>query len=250
MKPNNAMRNVNLTHAIAEDLGVAIIKGKYPAETVFAEEALSTTYGASRTALREAIKMLTAKGLIASRPRQGTQVLGEAHWNLLDPDVVRWLLQRNFSIDLLIEFTEVRLAIEPKAAARAARCATAAAKTAIAAAIDRMAAAANGADDPLESDISFHVAVLRASGNRFYENLSQLTETALRFSIRQTNEYKGVPVGNVDDHRRVAEAILKSDSQEASTQMSKMIQEALDLMRDAESRQTSRVRTNDGTAKR
>lgn len=241
-----ASQNANLTHALAEDLGIAIIKGKYPPESVFPENALRSTYRVSRTVLREAVKMLTAKGLIASRPRQGTRVLDEEHWNLLDPDVVRWLLKRKFSIDLLIEFTEIRYSIEPNAAARAARIASPSAKATIAAAIERMAAAERGDDDPLESDISFHVAVLRASGNRFYANLAQLTEAALRFSIRHTNEYKGVRVGNVEDHRRVANAILSGDSQEAGAQMRKLIQSALDLMRDAEQRESGRPRSAGG----
>ena len=74
-------------------------------------------------------------------PRLGIEVLSEAHGNLLDPDVVCGLLQRSFSIDLLIDFTEVRLAMELKAAARAALGADVAAKTAICNAIDRIAAA-------------------------------------------------------------------------------------------------------------
>ena len=117
---SQAPRDRNLTHGIVHDLGIAIIKGKYSPDDMFPEVELCETYGVSRTVLREAVKMLTAKGLIGSRPRQGTRVLPESQWNLLDPDVLRWLLERKFSIELLIEFTEVRLAIEPKAAARAA----------------------------------------------------------------------------------------------------------------------------------
>ena len=108
---------------------------------MFPEVELCETYGVSRTVLREAVKMLTAKGLFGSRPRQGTRVLPESQWNLLDPDVLRWLLERKFSIELLIEFTEVRLAIEPKAAARAARVASSEDKAMIMAAIERMMAA-------------------------------------------------------------------------------------------------------------
>jgi DNA-binding FadR family transcriptional regulator len=234
---NQVSPGQNLTRAIVEDLGIAIIKGKYAPEGLFPEYELCETYRVSRTVLREAVKMLTAKGLINSRPRQGTRILPEREWNLLDPDVLRWLLERNFSIDLLIEFTEVRLAIEPKAAARAARLADPASKRAIAAAIARMKAAEHGEDDPLESDISFHVAVLQASGNRFFANLTELSDAALRFSIRHTNNYKGVRIGNVEDHQRVADAITAGDSEEAGSQMRQLIQGALDLMRKADGEQ-------------
>jgi DNA-binding FadR family transcriptional regulator len=132
--------------------------------------------------------------------------------------------------------------MELKAAARAALGADVAAKTAICDAIDRMAAAERGSCDPLEADISFHVAVLQASGNRFYANFSQLTKTALRFSIRHTNSYKGVRIGDVEDHRRIAAAILDGDSHEAETQMSNLIQGALDLMRDAEAHDAAGAR--------
>ena len=65
--------------------------------------------------------MLTTKGLLKARPRQGTWEEPEDNWNLLDPDVLRWLLERNFSPRVLLECTQVRLAIEPMAAALATR---------------------------------------------------------------------------------------------------------------------------------
>src|ERR1700761_1142001 len=122
------MRNAvghNLTYTIVEQLGQAIVTGAYNASNTFPIEAdLCKQFGASRSVLREAVKMLTAKGLLRARPRQGTSVEPEQHWNLLDPDVLRWLLERKFSLSLLAEFTEVRLEIEPMAAHLAARHAT------------------------------------------------------------------------------------------------------------------------------
>jgi DNA-binding FadR family transcriptional regulator len=221
----------NLTYSIVQDLGIAIVTGSYTAKNPFPVEAdLCTQYRASRSILREAVKMLTAKGLLGARPRQGTWVQPESSWNLLDPDVLRWLLERKFSPALLIEFTQVRLAVEPEAAALAARVATAPAKAAVKAAIDRMLAAERGEDDPLGSDIAFHVAVLDASGNRFYMQLRELIETALRFSIRMTNRYKGVRLASVNDHKRVSDAILAGDSVRAAAAMRALMQEALELI--------------------
>ena len=80
------------------------------------------------------------------------------------------------------------------------------------------------------SDIAFHVAVLRASRNRFYAQLTELTATALRFSIRTTNLYKGVRLVSVADHKRVADAIIAGRPAVAAEAMRKMIQEALDLI--------------------
>ena len=107
-------------------------------------------------------------------------------------------------------------------------------------AIERMQAAERGDDDPLESDIAFHVAVLRASMNRFYAQLTELTATALRFSIRTTNRYKGVQLASVADHKKVADAILAGRPAAAQEAMRKLIQEAMDLIISREERHTRR----------
>jgi DNA-binding FadR family transcriptional regulator len=235
------VRGRNLTYSIANSLGVAIVTGTYSADNPIPIEAeLCRQFDASRTALREAVKMLTAKGLLGSRPRLGTWVQPEHKWNLLDPDVLGWLLERNFSPALLIEFTEIRLAVEPGAAALAARVAGPAEKTAIREAVARMAAADRGDDDPLDADIAFHVAVLRGSRNRFYAQLTGFTSTALRISIRTTNRYKGVQRASIPDHRKIADAIFAGRPVAAGEAMRKLIQEAMDLVMKRESANTNR----------
>jgi len=240
-------RGQNLTYSIVHDLGVAVVTGTYSEQNPFPVEAeLCRQYGASRSVLREAVKMLTAKGLLGARPRQGTWVQPEENWNLLDPDILGWLLERKFSPALLIDFTEIRLAVEPGAAALAAKVAGAAEKAAVASAIERMQAAERGDDDPLESDIAFHVAVLRASRNRFYAQLTGLTATALRISIRTTNRYKGVQLASVADHKKVADAIIAGRSAAAAEAMRKLIQEALDLIRAREESHAARQSATTG----
>ncbi len=243
----------NLTYRIVQDLGVAIVSGKYSIKNPFPVEAeLCEQYGASRSVLREAVKMLTAKGLLSARPRQGTWVQPEENWNLLDPDVLRWLMERKFSFSLLREFTQVRLAVEPKAAALAAVVAGPVEKAAIKSAIERMTAAERGEDDSLASDIAFHVAILSASGNRFYTQLRKLTETALRFSIRMTNRYKGVHRASVRDHKKISDAILAGDGAAAEAATHELIQEALDLINKAEETtlQSARPRAQKARASR
>ena len=229
------VRGENLTYRIVEDLGIAIVTDRYSESNPFPVEAdLCKQYGVSRSILREAVKMLTAKGLLSARPRQGTWVQPEDAWNLLDPDVLRWLLERKLSFSLLIEFTQMRLAVEPLAAGLAALVAEPADKAAVMAAIDRMAAAERGEDDPLNSDIAFHLGVMHASGNRFYSQLSELIVTALRFSIRTTTYFKGVKLAGIADHKKVADAIMAGDAHAAETGMRYLIQEALDLIRSAQ----------------
>ena len=155
------MAGANLTFRILEDLGIAIVTGHYSEANPFPIEAtLCEHYGVSRSVLREAVKMLTAKGLLVSRPRHGTWIQPEKNWNFFDPDVLRWLLERKLSYDLLIEFTQMRMAVEPFAAGQAAHYAGRAEIAAINHALNRMTAAEHGDDDPLTSDIAFHVAVM------------------------------------------------------------------------------------------
>ncbi len=222
----------NLTNSIVQNLGADIVAGVYTFDKKFPiESELCEKFGASRSVLREAVKMLTAKGLLAARPRHGTWVEREENWNSLDPDVLEWLLKRKLDINLLEEFTEIRMAVEPQAAALAAKRADDKHLLQIKKSVARMRAAELGDDDPLESDLAFHVAVLDASGNRFISQLRDLIGTALHFSIRLTNRYKGVSLANVDEHEAVADAIVAGRPTAASRAAMIIIRDALELIR-------------------
>jgi len=221
----------NRTFDIVQRLGKEVVSGKYAEDRKFPTEAeLCTEYDVSRSVMREAVKMLTGKGLLSARPRRGTEVTDETQWNLLDPDVLNWLLNRDLTLPLLLEFTEMRLGVEPEGAALAAHSATQEQKDKILEAVEELDRASRGESDPLESDIAFHLAVLEASNNRFMVLLDSFIDTALRFSIRLTNRLKGVQVASVEDHRLVANAIVAGDAEKAHDYMSKMMVEARDLV--------------------
>src|SRR6478609_3343053 len=139
----------NLTHGLLEVLGRSIVVGDYQVRSFPNEAELAKQYGVSRSVTREAVKMLTAKGLLGARPKQGTFVQPDENWNLLDTDVLRWLLDRKLSIGLLRQFNELRIAVEPQAAALAADRAAPAQVAAIAAGLARMREAERGLDDAL-----------------------------------------------------------------------------------------------------
>ncbi len=222
----------NRTHQVMHELGQAIAVGDYgPANPFPIEAELCRRLAVSRSVLREAVKMLTAKGMLGSRPRQGTSVEPERGWNLLDPDVLSWLLERKFSRELLLQFMEVRLAIEPMAARLAARSNNSEVSGAIALALQRMEAADAGGDDPLASDIAFHVAILQASGNPFYARLRDLVAAALQTSIRLTNQAKGVRLASIAEHAAVYNAIKQGDEDAAGEAMHSLIAEAMALAR-------------------
>jgi DNA-binding FadR family transcriptional regulator len=220
----------NLKRRIVDGLGRAIVAGNYADRPLPIEAEISAQFAASRSVTREAIKMLTAKGLIASRPRHGTMVAPEDGWNFLDPDVLRWLLDRGFSLDLLAEFTAFRSAIEPQAAVLAIRMGDKAAYARIAEALERMEAAEERDADSLHADIDFHVAILLASGNRFMAQCRDLVETALRFSIQFTNREKGVAYADLEAHKAIATAIFAGDTQSAVAASQTLLNEAAMLI--------------------
>jgi len=221
----------NLTHQLVHDLGLAIVQGSYAVGAALPSEAeICKQFGVSRSATREAVKMLAAKGLLNSRPRQGIRVLPEARWNMFDTEVLGWLLQSRPSRDLLLEFTQMRQGVEPSAAALAAENATPEAIADIEAALQRMADAEAGFDDALESDIGFHTSILVASGNRFYVQMSAFVETALRVSIRFTNAMKGVTGADVRAHADIYNAIRKHNPKLARRKVEVLLDESIELI--------------------
>lgn len=218
----------NLTFRMLDALGRAIVTGAYETRRFPTEAELAAEHDVSRSVTREAVKMLTAKGLLTARPRKGTTVQPASSWNLFDADVLRWLLEREFSLELLRQFSELRIAIEPEAAALAARAAGPEAVAAIAAGYARMEAAEAGRDDALDSDIAFHIAVLEASGNPFYRQFRDVVATALHTSIRFTNRFQG-RTASLPAHHAVLAAIQAKDAGGARAAMAAIIYDVVDL---------------------
>jgi DNA-binding FadR family transcriptional regulator len=212
----------NLTYGLLDHLGKQIVTGAYEGSHFPTEAELSEQHGVSRSVTREAVKMLTAKGLLIARPRQGTRVQPVAQWNLFDADVLRWMLERKFSVELLSQFNQLRAAIEPAAAALAAANADERGLALIEAGFARMQAAERGDDDVLDADITFHLSILRASGNPFYAQFRDVVATALRTSIRFTNRIVG-RTADLAAHGAVKDAIVARNPAAASAAMSAII---------------------------
>jgi DNA-binding FadR family transcriptional regulator len=224
-------RGQSLTQAIVEKVGCAIVSGGFAQDGFPTEGELTRQLGVSRNIVREAVKILTAKRLLRARPRHGTSLQPESAWNLLDPDVLRWMLSRELSVELLQAFTQMRLAVEPMAAAMAATRADPAALDAVAGAIARFRSAMAGNGDPIAADVGFHVAVLEASGNPFFVQLRQLVDTALRTSVRLTHGLKDLD-RSLGEHERVAAAIFAGDADEAREGMRLMMADVLEMLAD------------------
>ncbi|MBN9548590.1 MAG: FadR family transcriptional regulator [Alphaproteobacteria bacterium] len=164
--------------SLASEIGLRIVRGDYPPGTILPNEAKwSETFDVSRSAVREAIKMLMAKSLLASRPKIGSWVEPKERWNLLDRDVLSWYATSPDREVFLRTVQEFRHIIEPEAAAFAAMRRTDEQMAEISRACGEMGEATN-LQERTRADTRFHLAILRASGNDLLVPLGVLIESA------------------------------------------------------------------------
>ena len=223
------IENLNLSEQVTNDLGRAIVAGEYSCESGLPTEAqLCTEYGISRTAVREAVKMLAAKGLISSRPRQGIRVEQPSNWNLYDTSVLKWLLDSSPSLLVLKDCLQMRRAIEPQAAALAAEYAKDEDIDQIEAAVNSMRLAAQDPKGSLhEADLAFHTSILFASRNSFFYQLRDFIRTPLNFIIPHTTPAKANDLAVVEDHAKICAAIRNRQPERARNLMTHLIDEAM-----------------------
>jgi GntR family transcriptional regulator, galactonate operon transcriptional repressor len=218
---------------IARDLGQRILSGSYAQLSALPTEAeLCVAYGASRTALRDALLTLAAKGLIEARKRAGTRVRPSSDWNRLDAQVLGWMGEIEPDLDFVRGLIEARLVIEPAAAQLAARMASSGDLAVIEAAYHAMCSAPE--DDLaacLDADVRFHTGILRASRNPVFANLGNMLAAALSFSFRLTTSATVNYQRTLSAHGDVLEAIRMRRVDDAHEQMKALIGIAsLDLL--------------------
>lgn len=218
-------------------LGTRILAGDYaPGATLPTEAQLCVEFGVSRTAIREAIKMLAAKGLVVSRQRAGTRVQDPSDWNRLDADVLGWMAAMPPDPDFMGGLIEARQAFEPAAARLAAMRASAADLAEIEAAYHAMTAAPiEDLDACTEADVRFHLSILKASHNPVFTGLGRLIGQALANSFQMTTSISRSYVATLSAHGDVLEAIRLRQPDIACERMRALIDIAsTDMMRHLE----------------
>ncbi len=179
MSGKRAGRAGTSVHAtVANEIGLRIVRGDYPPGAVLPNEAQwSQMFDVSRSAVREAIKMLMAKSLLASRPKVGSRVEPRERWNLLDRDVLAWYATSPDRVTFLKTVQEFRHIIEPEASAFAALRRSDEQMEEISRACREMKAAGT-LEARTGADTRFHLAILRAAGNDLLVPLGVLVESA------------------------------------------------------------------------
>lgn len=165
---------------LVDSLGREIVNGDHAAGEPLDVSALQVEYAVSKTALREALRVLGAKGLVEARQKRGTIVPPRTAWNLLDPDVLRWQVDSRAGPEMLEALAEVRAIVEPPAARLAAQRRSDADLEALESAL---AAMIDATDEPAAhavADVAFHRILLSASGNDLLARIGAVFEAVLR----------------------------------------------------------------------
>jgi DNA-binding FadR family transcriptional regulator len=209
---------------VVHNIGRRILRGEIqPGEVVPLGEGLP----ASRTVMREAIKVLAAKGLVESRPKTGTRVRPREAWNLLDADVLAWQREGGPPAPFLRKLTEVRRIVEPAAAELAAQRATARELAGMEEAFGDMEAALAGRKPDYEAfdlaDMRFHRAILEACHNDVLEQMSGVVFGALLVSFRATSRLPGSAKASLPRHRAILDAIRSGHGRRAARAMGQLV---------------------------
>lgn len=215
--------------AIAHKLGAAILAGEYPpGSTLPAEVEFSETLEVSRSAYREAVQVLIAKGLVERRTKAGTRVLPRDRWNLLDPEVLAWAFAGEPSLDFIRNLFELRAIVEPAAAALAAERHDKADLKAMKDALTQMTRHTLASEAGRTADRDFHAAILRATRNDALVALSSSISAGVNWTTHFKQRARALPRNPIPDHRRVYEAIAAGDPKAAREAMHNLVELALE----------------------
>lgn len=199
-----------LHRSIAQQFAVQILKGELPEGYMFpSENEFSAQLGVSRSALREAFRVLTAKGLVRGRPRTGTRVCPRRAWSLLDPELMAWHSEAEPSDQFMRHLFELRIIVEPAAAALAAKRRTRLHILEMAAALDGMSSKAS-----IPAQQQFHISMLEASGNDAVIALSSSIAAAIN---------QPASSDTIAAHRALYDAIVAGNAPRAERTMIELI---------------------------
>lgn len=186
---------------------------------------LERDFDVSRTVIREALRVLAAKGLVDARPKRGTFVLPRDEWSLLDPDLLRWLYAVNTSTGFLDDLAEVRAIVEPAAARLAAQRCDEADLIALGDALAVLADGSASTEVIIKADLAFHRALLGATHNELLQRMELIIEGGLRardLLVHGRENWRD----SEPEHRAVFEAVQSRNPEEAEEAMCRLLEHA------------------------
>jgi DNA-binding FadR family transcriptional regulator len=209
--------------AVVHEIGVRIVNGELKPGDTLPDNGFVGESEVSRTVVREAIKVLAAKGLVESRPKVGTRVRPRRDWNLLDPDLLAWQIEVGPDAEFLGQALELRRMIEPAAARLAAERATDAEIAALYEAYEAMAAAGDDLDAFMEPDLRFHSLLLESCRNELLEHMNEIFTAVLRTIFAYSSSSSRSYPRAARRHRAIVKAIEARDPDAAEQAVLRLI---------------------------
>ena len=220
------LRRRSLPDMVVDQLGQRIVRGEFAGHGGLpTESALSSEFGISRNALREAIKVLASKGLLEVRPKTGTRIRAREDWNVLDPEVVSWFSRDGSDLHNAYDFVEFRRIIEPQASYLAALRATKADIARIRKALENLCACVGHPAKVPMADIAFHRSIYDASHNAVLKHLGSLVTPLMYGQVQITIAPAGAFEKGLPLHCKVADAIARRDPKKAELYARKLVNE-------------------------
>ena len=213
------------SETVVDALGQKIVSGKLaPGEILPTEAELSRRHGISRPSLREGLRALAEKGLVEARTRRGTAIKDKQHWNVLDPDVLRWYAAAPPDPGFLLDLLDVRTIFEPAAARLAAARASPDQILAIEDAFRAMAAALpHDVEGCCGHDLAFHERIIAATGNRLLVRFAATIRSALLTAFRLSSDARASYENSLAEHWAVAIAIRRRSPDDADNAMRQLL---------------------------
>ena len=221
-----------LHDTIARSIGVRIAAEELlPGDLLSGEIEAAEQLDVSRTAYREAVRILAAKGMVESRTKTGTRVSPRERWHLLDPEVLGWFLETKPSETFVHDLFELRMMVEPHAAELAARHRRDVDLVAMEESLQTMARETLTTEEGRVADRTFHQTILAATGNELIVALASGVVAAIRWTTAFKSRTQRNPRDPINEHRDVLEAIRIQDAPGARAAMAELVQKALVDMR-------------------
>jgi DNA-binding FadR family transcriptional regulator len=226
--PEQTKQRQSLNHRLAAEIGAEIVSGRLAVGSLIpSEPELCARFGVSRTVVREAVKLLCSKGLLQTGSGTGTWVLPTSDWNFLDPVVFGWVRDSDDSERAISHLFAFRTAVEPAAAAEAARNASLEQLYALESALETMERASDDFAKWIEGDVAFHTALYIASNNVFMAPLANLFREYFRMSFKVSSSYQHHQ-HCLQEHRDVFNAIRARDPVAAERTVKILLERASD----------------------
>ena len=227
---------------IVHELGRDIVRGVYkPGERLPNEMAFINRFNGSRTVIREAFRVLSAKGLLEARQRAGTSVRSRSYWNLWDPDVLSWHSAQDLDENTIRQLFELRMIVEPEAArmltqkSRIAKAVTVLEKNYF---LMERAWDEKDFEKVKSLEISFHLMLIDYCGNEFLVRSRYAVQLILQHCQHVLSNNGAMALGAARWYSLILEKIRQGDADAVASTVKSLVVRDRELIDQATSQET------------